>query len=113
MSEKPYLNPYTVMWIFVFFDIPVKTKSERKFANNFRKALLKEGFDRIQYSVYARFCGSRDAAKGYIKRVEKMIRKYGQVSILQVTDKQYSEIINFYGTERTKINDPPKQLELF
>lgn len=36
MSEYR-LNAYRVMWLFVFFDLPVTTKRERKIASDFRK----------------------------------------------------------------------------
>ncbi|MNT26127.1 CRISPR-associated endoribonuclease Cas2 [compost metagenome] len=48
------------MRILVFFDLPVKTKQERKKANQFRKFLLKDGYYMIQLSVYARVCNGND-----------------------------------------------------
>ena len=35
------LNAYRVMWLFVFFDLPVTTKKQRKEATRFRKSLKK------------------------------------------------------------------------
>ena len=46
------LNAYKIMWLFVFFDLPTNTKTERKAASGFRKKLLKDGFTMMQYSVY-------------------------------------------------------------
>ena len=41
MKQQPvHFNGYEIMWLFVFFDLPVKTKKERKAANGFRKDLL-------------------------------------------------------------------------
>ena len=31
------LNAYHIMWLFVFFDLPVTTKKERREATRFRK----------------------------------------------------------------------------
>ena len=42
------------MRILVFFDLPVKTKKERREAARFRNFLLTDGYHMIQYSVYAR-----------------------------------------------------------
>ena len=53
------LNAYHIMWLFVFFDLPTNTKKERKDAAHFRKALEKDGFSMMQYSVYIRQCPSR------------------------------------------------------
>jgi len=41
------------MWLFVFFDLPTDTKTDRKNAARFRKGLLKDGFEMMQFSVYA------------------------------------------------------------
>lgn len=38
------LNAYHIMWLFVFFDLPVTTKKERHDAALFRKNLEKDGF---------------------------------------------------------------------
>ena len=41
--EHNRFNAYTIMWLFVFFDLPVGTKLERKKATRFRKDLEKDG----------------------------------------------------------------------
>ena len=41
MSEVRF-NSYHIMWLFVFFDLPVLTKKERKIATDFRKNLMKD-----------------------------------------------------------------------
>lgn len=55
------LNAYHIMWMFVFFDLPVTTKKERKAAALFRKNLEKDGFSMMQFSVYIRHCASRES----------------------------------------------------
>lgn len=42
------------MRILVFFDLPVVKKKERKIYSQFRRFLLNDGYDMIQYSVYSR-----------------------------------------------------------
>lgn len=37
------------MWLFVFFDLPVATKKQRKEATRFRKSLEKDGFTMMQF----------------------------------------------------------------
>ena len=37
-------SEYRIMWVLVFFDIPVETKKQRKAYANFRKALIQDGF---------------------------------------------------------------------
>ena len=69
MSENR-LNAYHIMWLFVFFDLPVITKKERKVAATFRKNLMKDGFVMLQFSVYIRHCASKESQAVHIKRVK-------------------------------------------
>ena len=41
------------MRMIVFFDLPVQTKTERRYATTFRNFLLKDGYHMLQFSVYA------------------------------------------------------------
>lgn len=112
MSEYR-LNAYRVMWLFVFFDLPTNTKTERRHAALFRKSLEKDGFAMMQYSVYVRHCASRENMEVHIKRVRGMMPSAGRISILSVTDKQYAEIITFLGKVERKKPTIPQQLEFF
>lgn len=101
------------MWLFVFFDLPTTTKKERKAAALFRKALEKDGFSMMQYSVYVRHCPSKENMNVHIARVRSSMPPSGLTSILSITDKQYGEIQNFWGKiERAKLTTP-QQLEFF
>ena len=107
------LNAYRVMWLFVFFDLPTNTKAERRNAVQFRKALEKDGFTMMQYSVYVRHCPSKENMNVHINRVKRSMPPAGLTSILSITDKQYGDIMNFWGkTERSK-PEMPQQLEFF
>ena len=101
------------MWLFVFFDLPVTTKTERKAAARFRKELEGDGFTMMQFSVYIRHCPSKENRDVHSKRVKEMIPQKGHIVILAVTDKQYSEMINIWGMKQTPIKQAPQQLELF
>lgn len=107
------LNAYHIMWLFVMFDLPITTKKERKAATKFRKELEKDGFVMHQFSVYMRFCGSLESAKAHIKRVRSLSPEAGHISILTVTDKQYSGIVNIWGAIEKKQRATPLQLEFF
>lgn len=107
------LNAYHIMWLFVMFDLPVITKKERKAATKFRKELEKDGFVMHQFSVYMRFCGSLESAKAHIQRVRSLSPEAGHISILSVTDKQYSGIVNIWGAIEKKQRATPLQLEFF
>ena len=53
---------YKIMRVVVLFDLPTNTKGERRAATQFRKFLLDDGFNMLQYSVYTRLCPNRDSA---------------------------------------------------
>ena len=101
------------MWLFVFFDLPVTTKKDRRQATRFRQDLLKDGFSMMQFSVYNRHCASKESAEVHIKRVKSYVPEKGQVSILTVTDKQYGNISNYWGKRSSPMPEGPKQLEMF
>lgn len=107
------INAYRIMWLFVFFDLPTNTKGERKAASQFRKKLLKDGFTMMQYSVYMRHCASRESMNVHVRRVKTFVPSEGQVSIMSITDKQYGNIVNFWGHKTQALPPPKAQLEMF
>ena len=107
------LNAYRIMWLFVYFDLPTDTKKQRKNYANFRKGLKQDGFTMMQFSVYIRHCPSAENADVHQKRVERILPPEGNVSILRITDKQYGNIVNFWGKTAKIMEQAPQQLELF
>lgn len=81
-----------LLWLFVFFDLPVGTKGERNAATRFRKFLKDDGYMMLQLSVYARICRGEDAADKHVQRVTRNLPKKGSVRALQVTDRQYARM---------------------
>lgn len=107
------LNGYRLMWIFVMFDLPVGTKAQSKAATKFREFLLDEGFEKSQFSVYARFCNGKEQFESYMRRIEAKLPDRGDVHILTFTDKQYENIVRFSGQRRRRQKKNPDQLALF
>ncbi|SRR5690554_4775064 len=107
------INAYRVMWLFVMFDLPTHNADLRKKYADFRKNLQADGFVMMQFSVYTRHCPSWENAQVHIDRVRRLTPKEGHVSILPITDKQYSSMINLVGRSFKPLNSPPGQLELF
>ena len=107
------LNAYKIMWLFVFFDLPVTNKKDQKNAGRFRKDLLNDGFTMMQFSVYIRHCASREDMDKHIKRIKDLIPPKGTVSMVSITDKQYGDIVNFWGKKEEPKPKQPVQLELF
>ena len=111
----PYeaLNQYRIMWVLVFFDIPVETKKQQKAAARFRKQLLEDGFTMFQFSIYIRNCPSRENADVHIKRVKNMLPEYGHIGLLTITDKQFGMMELFYSKQPKERPPTVQQLELF
>ena len=107
------LNAYHIMWLIVMFDLPVKLKKDQKDVALFRKNLEKDGFVMHQFSVYMRYCGSLESVQVHIKRLRSFMPSKGHVTILSITDKQYSTIVNVWGKVEKKSRPTPLQLEFF
>ena len=107
------LSDYQIMWVLVFFDLPVGSKSERRRATVFRKLLLDEGFIMKQFSVYLRSVSNRNVAEALAERISRFVPPEGDVSIMFFTDKQYGLTKNFYGKAIKEVEKPPDQLLLF
>src|SRR5690606_22151694 len=107
------LSDYRSMWIVTMFDLPVDTRAARRQYVQFRKFLLKDGFEKLQYSVYVRFCASEENMQVHIRRVESAIPPDGEVRILQVTEKQFSRMRTFWGKQHKPAPPAPRQLEFF
>lgn len=101
------------MWLFAMFDLPVTTKPERQRATRFRLDLQKEGFSRLQYSVYAVYCPSEEAAAAYRNRVAQCVPPDGQVRIVGITDHQFGKMQVYEGASRVDPEPPPQQVLLF
>lgn len=108
-----HLSGYRCMWVLAMFDLPVDTKKARRAYAQFRKELLKDGFTRMQFSVYVRHCPSEENAAVHVARVEKLVPPDGEVRLLTLTDKQFERQRIFWGKMRKAVAPPPAQLELF
>ncbi|MBM7649467.1 CRISPR-associated protein Cas2 [Bacillus ectoiniformans] len=102
------------MRILLFFDLPVKTKKQRRDYTRFRVYLLNEGFDMMQFSVYCRLCNGHESMERQLEKVKRHLPPRGQVRALPVTEKQYERMRLLLGErmaneEKVTIN----QLSLF
>lgn len=108
-----HLSGYRLMWILVMFDLPTDTKPQRKAATGFRNFLLDEGFERSQFSVYARFVNGKEAFQARLNRIERHLPSEGDIQILNFTDRQYRDIVHFSDQGRKAPRKNPEQLVLF
>lgn len=88
---------YKYMRVVVLFDLPTGTKQERRIATSFRKFLLDDGFDMLQFSVYSRLCPNRDDAEKHIGRIRRHSPKDGSVRALYLTEQQFANMYILVG----------------
>ena len=100
------------MWLFVFFDLPVGSKAERRAAARFRKFLRNDGYDMLQWSVYTRVCRGQDAVDKHLARLRDSLPKAGSVRALQVTERQYARMSTLVGMQQTHERTAQDQLVL-
>ncbi|MCL4113236.1 UNVERIFIED_CONTAM: hypothetical protein GTU68_052586 [Idotea baltica] len=101
------------MWLFAMFDLPVTTKEARREYSKFRNLLLDEGFGQLQYSIYARYCGSDNQTETYRRRMRIRLPSDGHIRLLSVTDRQFGKMEVFRGSKRVDTENKPTQLQLF
>ena len=80
------------MRLLVFFDLPMVTKAEKRAYVQFRKFLLNDGYDMIQWSVYGRIISGKDSETKHMARLSDNLPPEGSVRCMTVTEKQYASM---------------------
>ena len=88
---------YAAMRLLCLFDLPMETAQEKRTYRNFRKELITNGFEMLQFSVYYRTCPNRSFANKFYKRLQQSNLPAGNVRLLAVTEKQFSEMTLIVG----------------
>lgn len=104
---------YRMAWVIVFFDLPVDTPEARKTAADFRKDLIRDGYFMVQFSVYARPCGSADRVDTQVRRLTPKIPARGEVRGLVITDAQWGRMLVVQSQKKKTPEDMPKQMLFF
>lgn len=86
-----------LMRILVFFDLPTTTKADKRRYVLFRRFLLQDGYDMLQWSVYTRICNGMDNADKHILRLAQNIPRKGSIRSLCITDRQYAHMRQWSG----------------
>jgi CRISPR-associated protein Cas2 len=102
------------MRLLVLFDLPVKTKRDRRAYARFHKFLIRNGYDMIQYSVYARICNSPEALETQVLKLKANKPPSGSVRYMRVTEKQFTSMEVLVGAKKIKEDTKfAKQLTFF
>lgn len=86
------------MRLIVFFDLPTTSEKYKRAYVVFRRFLLKDGYDMLQFSVYSRIVNGSDDAETHLKRLEGNLPKEGSVRCLKISEKQFANIQLLVGT---------------
>lgn len=102
-------------WLIVAFDLPVLSREQRKQATDFRKFLLDDGFQMIQFSVYARACVSFARQETHIDRLKKQLPPEGSVRAIFVTRAQWERSFVIHGSPAEEVDAEllPEQIQLW
>jgi CRISPR-associated protein Cas2 len=102
------------MRLIVFFDLPMVTKTEKRAYVQFRRFLLNDGYDMVQWSVYARLLNGNDDHQKHLKRLVGHLPPAGSVRCMTVTEKQFAGIKLLVGLPRYQEKKvSPSQMLLF
>jgi CRISPR-associated protein Cas2 len=85
------------MRLMVFFDLPTTTRARKRAYTVFRRFLLDDGYDMVQWSVYGRMVNGSDDAIKHIKRLSSNLPKEGSIRCLQVSEKQFASMLLLLG----------------
>ena len=112
-GRDPVCSKYRMAWVLVLFDLPVGTPEERRDAARFRTDLLKDGYMMVQFSVYARPCGSAGRVETQVRRLKPMIPAKGEVRGLIISDAQWGRMIVVRSQQRAESEPMPEQMIFF
>jgi CRISPR-associated protein Cas2 len=107
------VSEFQTMWLIVMFDLPVKTKADRRRYAKFRNLLLEQGFSMLQLSNYARPFLSEEASEPCRQLLTRELPPGGHVRLLMVTDRQYGKMKSFFGKKEVPREESPRQTLLF
>lgn len=109
------LEKFKMGWLIVAFDLPVRTRSQRKAATGFRQFLLDDGFQMIQFSVYARPCVSFARQETHLDRVKKTIPSEGKVRAFFLTRAQWERAFIIFGSPAKEVpaEEMPEQIQFW
>lgn len=101
-----------VVRLMVLFDLPTGNKKERKSYAEFRKFLIHDGYHMEQFSVYSRLLITRESSAMHIARLREHLPEAGEVTVIQMTEKQYEDRLVLLSEHKEKPVEESAQLTL-
>ncbi|WPH44480.1 CRISPR-associated endonuclease Cas2 [Enterococcus faecalis] len=101
---------YRYMRLLLMFDMPTDTASDRKAYRKFRKFLINEGFIMHQFSVYSKILLNDTANKAMLARLKQNNPQRGLITLLNVTEKQFSRMIYLHGEQGNRVANSDERI---
>ncbi|MBP2621098.1 CRISPR-associated endonuclease Cas2 [Streptococcus panodentis] len=101
---------YRYMRMMLMFDMPVDTAEERKAYRKFRKFLIEEGFIMHQFSIYSKLLLNHSANTAMVERLKANNPKKGNITLLTVTEKQFSRMLYLSGEKDMSLANTDSRL---
>ena len=98
------------MRIIVFFDLPNVYSKDKRAYLMFRKFLINEGFIMMQESVYSKIVLNSQQSSLVLERIRKNAPKKGIIQVMNITERQYSQIEFIIGNSNSKIINSEERL---
>jgi len=100
-TETKKITGYNLTWLWVMYDLPYDASAAKTAAAKFLRRLKREGYTKLinRGKFLIRHCNLSIAEK-QINLIKSIIPPDAEVRILQVTDKQFSRMINLWGKIR-------------
>lgn len=94
---------YRFMRTLLFFDLPTLEQCDLKAYRKFIREIKKIGFYMLQESVYVKMSIDRQSQIATISKIKKLSPNKGDIMILTVTEKQFSQIQIIVGENKTDV----------
>lgn len=98
------------MRMLVMFDLPTETAENRKAYRKFRRFLLNEGFLMHQFSIYSKLLLNDTSSKAMLARLRKNNPEDGIITILSITEKQFSRMVFLSGEKDLSIGNSDRRI---
>lgn len=98
-----------VVWVLVMYDLPSVTTEEKRALLKYRNRLFRLGFQRLQWSVYARPYPKQEAAAVDLEQAMRGVPPGGRVRAITVTDLQFERMRVMDGGGEPKHRREPER----
>ena len=83
--------------ILLFYDLPTVSSGDKKAGTEFRKNLIRSGYQRIQKSVYVKLVRNSRTINTELANLRKILPQNGDVKALSISLNEFQSLISLTG----------------